>query len=281
MQKKILILGASGKMGTALSCILDGYILDKRNTSNSDVLDFDNVQSIIEIFKPDIVINSVANLAIDSSEESPYISFKSNTLLPQYLAHLSNTYNFILINFSTDAVFNDEKKDFYIESDKPCPLNMYGMTKYGGDCMIQSISKKFYVIRIPVLFGASYKKDQFVEKTLQNIKNGKKELKIANDVISSPTYSLDVAHKIKEFIESDYEYGVYHVANHGKASLYDLISEILYRLNLDIKIVKASFKDFQYIGRKNTFTPITSEKIIPLRNWQEAIKDYCNKLNFK
>ena len=281
MQKKILILGASGKMGTALSCILDGYILDKRNTSNSDVLDFDNVQSIIEIFKPDIVINSVANLAIDSSEESPYISFKSNTLLPQYLAHLSNTYNFILINFSTDAVFNDEKKDFYIESDKPCPLNMYGMTKYGGDCMIQSISKKFYVIRIPVLFGASYKKDQFVEKTLQNIKNGKKELKIANDVISSPTYSLDVAHKIKEFIESDYEYGVYHVANHGKASLNDLISEILYRLNLDIKIVKASFKDFPYIGRKNTFTPITSEKIIPLRNWQEAIKDYCNKLNFK
>jgi len=268
-------------MGTALSCILKGYILDKRNTSNSDVLDFNNVQSIIEKFEPAIVINAVAYLTIDQSEESPDISFKSNTLLPRYLAHLSNTHNFILINFSTDAVFNDDKKDYYIESDKPSPLNMYGMTKYGGDCMIQSISKKFYVIRIPVLFGDSYKNDQFVEKMLQNMKNGKKEMKIANDVISSPTYSVDVAHKIKEIIENDYTYGVYHVANYGKASLYDLISEIVYILNIDIKIVKGSFKDFQYIGRKNTFTPLTSEKIKRLRSWKEAVKDYCNKLKFK
>jgi dTDP-4-dehydrorhamnose reductase len=279
MPQKVLLFGATGKMGSALSSILDGYILDKRNTSNSDVLDFNNVKSIIETFQPSIVINAVAILAIDPSEISPNISFKSNTLLPKYLAQLSNIYNFMLINFSTDAVFNNEKRDFYIESDKPSPLNIYGMTKYGGDCMIQSISKKFYVIRIPVLFGESCKKCHFVENTLQQVQDGKKELRIANDVVSSPSYSVDVAHKIKEIIENDYEYGVYHVANYGKISLYDLISEILYRLDLDIKIVKASFKDFPHIGKKNTFTPITSEKIKPLRNWREAVKDYCSTLS--
>jgi dTDP-4-dehydrorhamnose reductase len=279
MKKKLLLLGATGKMGTAISKVFaDKYILEKRNSKDFDALDFNQVKDLVESIKPDIIINAVAFLAIDPSEESPETSFQSNTLYPRLLAQLSKKHGFFLIHFSTDAVFNDKKQDFHVESDIPCPLNMYGMTKYAGDCMIQSIAENYYIIRIPVLFGETPKKDQFVEKMLQRIEDGHKELCIANDIISSPSYSYDISTKIKEIIESNLESGVYHVSNQGKASLYELMCEIVKELGLDVEIKKASFKDFPHIGRKNSFTPIKSEKIESLRSWQEAVADYCSKI---
>ena len=68
------------------------------------------------------------------------------------------------------------------------------------------------------------------------------------------------------------------MVNDGKATLFDIMSEIVNGLGLDVKIEKASYNDFPFTGIKNTNTPIRSEKIKPLRPWKEAIKDYVEEL---
>lgn len=279
MNKKLLLLGSTGKMGIALRNVLEGdYLIIGKNSGDFDAYNFQHVRGSIEQNKPDIVINTVAYLGIDPCEKEPEKALRLNTLYPCFLAELSNELGFLLVHFSTDAVFNNEKGDFYTEKDCPHPLNIYGFTKYGGDCFIQAIAKRYYLFRLSVLFGETTKNSQFVEKMLQKIKEGQKVLNISADIIGSPTYSKDVARQAKDMLDGSPQFGLYHIANEGKASLYDLMGEIVLNLKLDVEVKKASYKDFPYLGIKNTFTPIKSQKISPLRPWQDAVKEYSIKL---
>jgi len=280
--KKLLLLGYTGKMGIVLKKVFDAdYDVIGKNSCDFDASDFEGVCRLIDDITPDIVINSVAFLGIDPCENEPEKAFRLNTLYPKLLAELSIKKRFLLVHFSTDAVFNDEKKDYYVESDIPCPLNIYGLTKYGGDCFIQAIAKQYYIIRISVLFGESIKATQFVEKMLNKIQQGAASLKISNDIILSPTYSKDAAVEVKRIIERSLPFGLYHIANEGKASLYDLMNDIVNGLKMDTRIERASYKDFPYVGIKNTFTPIRSEKINLMRPWKDAVREYCDEIKMK
>lgn len=276
---KVLLLGSSGKMGLALlKSFKEDYHVVCKNSSNFDAYDFEHVHSVIEEHTPDIVLNAVAFLGIDQCEKEPQKAFKLNALYPKYLAELSRGKDFLLVHFSSDAVFNDEKQNYYVESDVPNPINQYGRSKYEGDCFVQTIAEKYYLVRISMLFGETTKNTQFVEKMLWKINEGTSELKIADDIILSPTYSEDVARGIKRLVETSSPYGLYHVVNEGKASLYEFMKEIIDNLKLDVTVRKASHRDFDALGIKNTFTPLASEKTSSLRPWKQAVKAYCENL---
>jgi len=248
------------------------------NTDDFDASYIDQTSDILQRYKPDIVFNAVAYLGIDPCENNPALAVKLNCLHPGVLAELSNKLNFVLVHVSTDAVFNDEKRDVYVESDLPNPVNHYGMTKYAGDRFVEAVSMGYYILRIPVLFGPSGTTGQFVEKMLDRMRESSDSIRVSNDIISSPTYSFDVAKVALELIDQNQPFGLYHVANQGVASLYDLMSEIASELKLKGGIEKASFHDFPFVGKKNTYTPLASEKHDSLRPWKEAVSDYCRKL---
>ncbi|WP_010681172.1 SDR family oxidoreductase [Acetivibrio cellulolyticus] len=275
--KSILLLGERGKVGTALNSELaKSYNIIGKNSENFNVADFEGVTSLIDNYKPDIVINTVAAQGIDDCERNPERSLRINSLYPKLLAELSNKFEFLLVNFSTECVFKDnEPGNFFIEADRPCPLNVYGLTKYGGDCFVSNIAHRHYIFRLPILFGPSNKNNQFVERMLDKALNQGEKLKVSCDVITSPSYSIDIAKAVKEIIENEMPYGLYHLSNQGAASIYDLMKEIFSNLEVEVELEKVSHKSFQSIGIKNTNTPLKSSKIKSLRPWQEAVADYC------
>ena len=281
--KKLLLLGHTGKMGTAISQVFaEHYEVIGKNSTDFDALDRQQLEQLLEATKPDILINTIAFLGIDLCEEDQERALKLNTMLPRDLANLSERLGFILIHFSTDAVFPDTKPGTlpgYVESDKPNPVNIYGLTKSDGDSFVQSHASRYYIFRVPILFGAATKEHQFVEKMLKAVREGKKELRVVDDVISSPSYSVDIAEQIMQVLESELPFGLYHLSNAGQGSLFDLMEGIVVRLSLPVTISKTSFTEFPSNGKKNTHTPLRSEKIAPLRPWQEALTAYCNTLN--
>jgi len=282
MQRKLLLLGSSGKMGSAVREVLEGgYALLCKNSRDFDARDSSQVKDLIEAYRPDIVVNAAAFTGIDQCEKAPEEALRINTLYPRLLAELSNEFGFLLVHFSTDAVFNNSKGDYYSESDNPGPLNIYGFTKYGGDCFIRAIAETYYIFRISLLFGNSQRNTQFVERMLQKVVDGETHLRIADDIVSSPSYSHDVAREIKRILECGLPFGLYHVANEGKPSLYELIREIIETIGWDVDIERASHRDFPASGVKNTYTPIRSEKINRLRPWKDAVKEYCDYLSTK
>lgn len=271
---KILLLGHTGKMGLALNKILcDDYEIIGKNSQDFDASNFEKVKEMVKEVQPDILINTVAFHGIDPCEKEPEKALAINTLHTKLLAELSNELDFLLVHFSTDAIFNNQKDKSYVESDTPKPINLYGFTKYGADCFIQSIAKKYYVVRYSLLFGKNPRNNQLIEKMTKKINEGE-EISMADDITCSPSYSIDIAKEVKRILKSSLPYGVYHVVNEGKATLYDIMVEVSKTLNSDINIKKASFRDFNHLAMKNTDTLLTSEKINALRSWKEAIKDY-------
>ena len=201
-------------------------------------------------------------------------------MFPEVLATLSNERNFLLVHFSTDAVFPDKQKGYYVESDNPDPVNLYGLTKLGGDRYIVGIAKRFYLARVPLMFGACNRSSQFVEKMVLALKGSSDDLRVANDIVSSPTFSKDIAEEVLRLVKEDYEYGEYHIANSGRASLHDLVTEIATLLGVSIQRVQtASYKEFPFVGTKNRYTPLASEKLPPIRSWRSALAEYCDELS--
>lgn len=282
MAKKILLLGNTGKMGLALEEILkEDYVIVGKNSENFNAANLNETENMIKTIKPNILINTVAFLGIDPCEKNPFKALKLNSLYPKLLANLSKERNFLLLHYSTDAVFDSKKDDLYVESDNPKPLNIYGLTKYGGDCFIQAIAKNYYILRLSLLFGKSKKNNQFIEKMFQKIKKGEEVIRIANDIVASPSYSKDIAKETKRILESSLPFGLYHVTNQGKATLFEIISRIINESNSKVKVEKASYEDFPYTGMKNINTPMRSEKINSLRHWKEAVKDYVKDLKLE
>jgi len=282
MKKCVLLLGATGKMGAALAEVLSGaYRLIPSASADFNAMDFEAVRRLVKKEKPDILINTVAFLGIDPCEQDPGRAIRLNSLFPRLLAEMSAEYGFTLAHFSTDGVFDDVKGDYYTENDTPRPLHVYGLTKYGGDCFVQAASNNSYIFRLPILFGKSDKTNQFVEKMLLKVRQGARLLKISGDIFSSPTYSLDAARAVAEILGTGKPFGLYHIANQGKASLFELMSAIVAELRLNVAVERASFRDFPFMGMKNTNTPLSSVKGVNLRPWREAVKDYCLRLNEK
>lgn len=281
--KKILVLGDTGKMGTALKQVFTKdccYQVVGKSSIDFNAANFEEVRNLICKTMPDIVVNTIAFTGIDQCEQEPARAFQLNAFLPRLLAQLSNKKSFVLVHFSTDAVFQDAPiGSVYTEQDIPCPLNIYGLSKFGGDCFIQNIASQYIVIRIGILFGATNKTTQFVEKMLKRIQDGQKQLRISADVVSSPCYSLDIAEALKNMLEGSYSSGLYHVVNSGQASLFDLLKEIIENLNIQVEIEKALSSEFPYHEVKNKYTPIRSVKAPSLRPWQDAVKEYCKQIN--
>ena len=276
-RKKIVVFGSSGKLGTSLTSILgdDTYELSLLQRSDCDVRRHDQVLRCIEKLRPDLIINAAAFNGIDACEKDPHQAMEVNTLFPKLLAELSVSHSFILVHISSDAVFSGTSSDCYNESSIAQPINMYGFTKYGADCFITAIAERYYIARISVQFGVTNGKFQFVEKMVERIQQGTDHILVSDDIISSPSYSKDIAIKIRELIYDQNPFGLYHISNEGKASLFELMTEIVKSMDLNVSIEPVSHRTFSSLGLKNIHTPICSEKIPPLRPWKDALLAYC------
>ena len=277
--KRILLLGSTGKLGRALTQAFspDDEVVP-HNSRTFDAADFDEVRRIIKDGRPDVVFNTVAFLGIDPCEREPEKALRINSLYPKVLAECAAAQGFTLVHFSTDAVFGDREQGAYRESDAPAPINVYGLTKYGGDCFVRDAAARSYIFRISLLFGATDRQSQFVERMLGKIRQGETLLRVADDIQFSPGYAPDLASAAVALVMQEAPFGLYHLANSGTTSLYGLMSRITSRLGCTVRLERCSHRDFPAIGRKNTRTPIVSEKLPPLRSWEEAVDEYCRLL---
>lgn len=274
--RRVLLLGHTGKMGTALAeAFADDHEVVGVGSRDVDAADFPAVAALVERTEPDLVVNTVARLGIDACEREPSLAMKINAMLPRLLGRLASERGFTLVHFSTECVFSGRKGEPLAEGDEPDPVNIYGYSKFAGDLAVRDATERHYIFRLPVLFGEGPKRGQLVERMIDRAEAGEAELRIADDIVTSPTYALDAAHTVRSVVEGDSRPGLYHLANHGQASLHELMREMMANLGLRTRVHRASYRDFPSLAEKNTFTPLRSGKLAPLRSWRDATAAYC------
>ena len=275
---KVLLIGSSGMLGTALEKVCNRKEIDCVGLTQGDleITDSDVLRKAIEKHKPNTVINMAVIQAVDPCELEPQRAFDVNSIAVSNLAKICEKKGITLVQPSTHAVFDGTKDDPYTEDDLPNPTSIYGASKYVAECFAKNLCTKHYVVRLPTLFGTSgYAFRGFVEKMIDRIKKGE-EVRVADDKMDSPTYTKDAAEAIISLLEKTKPFGIYHVTNSGMVSFYDFIAKAIEMLGIEAKLVRAKDKDFGGLGQKPLKAALKSVKLEPLRSWQDALYEYIS-----
>ncbi len=271
---KILILGAKGMLGHDLVETFSEHEVIGWDRTDLDLTDFSLAEKKITDLKPELIINAAAYTAVDDAETNREIAMKINGEAVGNLAKIAKKLDVPIVHYSTDYVFNGENSDGYKEDEEQiAPLNVYGESKALGEKLLQANTDKFYLIRISWLYGKNGK--NFVETMLKLAKE-KDELGVIDDQVGCPTYTKDVALRTKEIVEGKLPFGIYHSANSGKASWYDFAKKIFELANVSIKVKPIPTEAYPLPAKRPKNSILLNTKLKPLRNWEEALKDYIN-----
>jgi dTDP-4-dehydrorhamnose reductase len=235
-QKKILITGAKGLLGTELVNTISlnsNYEVKGVDFEDFDITDKDVVMSYVKNYEPDYIIHSAGYTKVDDAEKEKDLCFSVNETGTYNLALSAKEIDCVFVYFSTDFVFDGNKKEAYVETDEPNPISVYGLSKLKGEEAVIGLLDKYFIFRISWLYG-EYGKN-FVS-TIKNIAEKRDEISVVKDQIGCPTYSKDISDNIMAVITTN-EYGIYNMVGEGQCSWYEFACEIVKILGLDVKVI--------------------------------------------
>ena len=210
---RIVLLGSNGMLGNAIKEEIDCECYGHQAL---DITDSDKVDELLHT-NPDVIINCAAYTDVPGCELNYKPVLNTNIIAPTYISNKCKNTKFI--HFSTDYVFDGEK-EIYTEEDTPFPINRYGWGKYLSELGVL-MNPNSLVIRISWLFGP--KGNSFISKILCNFSRGQREFCVVDDQKGKVTYTKDIAKNITKMFDLS---GIYHFANEGELTWYDLAREV-------------------------------------------------------
>ncbi|MGE5249359.1 MAG: dTDP-4-dehydrorhamnose reductase [Bacteroidota bacterium] len=282
---KILLLGRNGQLGWELARTLAplGEVI-AADYPEIDLAKPDGVRALVRETAPEVIINATAYTAVDRAEAERDLAFAINETGPGVLAEEAKRLDASLIHYSTDYVFDGEKKAPYVEADAPVPLNVYGASKLAGERAVQAAGGAYLILRTAWVY--SLRQAGFVTKVLEWARR-QETLRIVDDQVSNPTWARMLAEITAQLLARDpgcarAHTGLYHLAGCGHASRYEWARSIL---ELDParpeqkarEILPARTADFPTPARRPLFSALDCSLFaadfgLMLPPWQESLR---------
>lgn len=277
--------GVGSDIAQTYSGVTDGSAVTTMPYVQLDITDADAVERVIVDLKPDAVIHCAAWTAVDLAEDDDKVEKVRaiNAGGTQNIAVVCKKLDCKMTYLSTDYVFDGQG----VEPWKPdCkdykPLNVYGQTKLEGELAVSNTLDKYFIVRIAWVFGLNGK--NFI-KTMVNVGKTHNTVRVVNDQIGTPTYTLDLARLLIDMNETE-KYGYYHATNEGGyISWYDFTCEIYKQAGLCTHIIPVTTEEY---GLSKAARPSNSRldksKLVeagfaPLPTWQDALSRYLKEAN--
>ena len=276
---RVVITGHNGQLGRQL---VDAFA--SHEILGVDVHDDDitrpAIRGRIADFRPDLVVHAAAYTDVDGCETNPDMAFQVNAIGTQNVALGAARAGAVMLQISTNEVFDGTRREIYREWDAPNPLSTYARSKAAGEAIVRDLlGGRFYIVRIAWLFGPGG--NNFITKILAGAeKHG--TLRVAADEFGNPTYAPDLAAAVAQLAASGH-YGIYHLTNAGFCSRFEFAREIM-RLagSPDLPITSILSADWPRPSRPPLHAVLANTAArtlgITLRPWQDATAEYVHLL---
>ncbi len=283
---KIAVIGADGQLGSDLVKVLKGEKVFPLYFPDFDITEPEKTKETLSKINLDVVINTAAYHRVDECEENPQKSFQVNSIAVMDLALICRALGLTLVHFSTDYVFDGDKKTPYVEEDKPNPLNVYAVSKLDGEYFVQNILEKYFLIRSCGLYGEAGcwgKGTNFVDAMVFIEKRGK-PLRVVNDQRVTPTSSAELALRIGELIRTQH-YGLFHLPNEGQCTWFEFANTIFSLRGKRPKLEPIDSETYGARARRPSYSVLENKKakeigLTEFSSWENALKDYLIKKGY-
>ncbi len=275
--------GTGSDLAMEYNGIADGSPVTVMPYISLDITDRNAVENAVKEIAPDVVIHCAAWTAVDLAEEDENVDKvrRINAEGTQILADACRDQDCKMVYISTDYVFDGQGTEPWKPDCKEFqPLNVYGQTKLEGELAVANTLEKYFIVRIAWVFGLNGK--NFI-KTMINVGKSHDTVRVVNDQIGTPTYTLDLARLLVDMIETE-KYGYYHATNEGGyISWYDFCCEIYRQYGLDTKVIPVTTEEY---GLSKAARPFNSRldksklseagfELLP--TWQDAVRRYLEE----
>lgn len=280
---RTVILGAGGQLAYDLQRAMADWDLVPLRHADADICDYPQVRQVLAELEPQIVINTAAFVRVDDCEDQVEKAFQVNTYAVRHLAQVCSELDCVLVHISTDYVFGGEKRYPYTEDDPPNPLNVYGVSKLAGEYFVRNLCPKHFVVRSSGLYGvagSSGKGGNFVETMIRMARRGK-SIRVVDDQVLAPTYTKDLAEKMKELVQTD-AYGLYHITNKGQCSWFEFTVKVFELSGLEPNLAPTTTADSGAKARRPAYSVLRNAAIErvgahKMRSWPDALIAYLRQ----
>ncbi len=261
----LLLTGADGQLGQELQQTLTllGEVIGVTR-QQLDLGQEEQIRQLIQQLQPTIIVNSAAYTAVDKAESEIQLAQAVNGIAPKIMAEEAEKIGALLLQVSTDYVFDGQKNTPYLEQDQTHPLSSYGQSKLAGEVGIQQISDRHLILRTAWVYGTSGK-GNFV-KTMLRLGQDREELRVVADQVGSPSWTKDIATAIAQLLQTEAT-GIYHFTNSGVASWYDFaiaIFEEAKALGFPLKVqrvIPITTADYPTPATRPAYSVLSGKKI--------------------
>lgn len=282
-----IITGSQGMLGKELKAILQAKGLEIFNTDINpgegeyklDITDRQMLMTKVAELKPQVIFNCSAYTNVDLAEQQEELANKINGYGVENLALAAKANNALLVHISTDYVFSGVNDKPYQPEDATGPEGAYGRSKLLGEQLVIASGCRYQIIRTAWLFGPQGK--NFVE-TIYNLSKSKDSLKVVNDQHGCPTWAPDLAQCMVDMAASKAT-GMFHFCNGPACTWFDLASETVRLAGTKCSVTPCTSAEFPRPAKRPAWSVLDSSKTYKTinwqpRTWQEAVKQYVEKL---
>jgi dTDP-4-dehydrorhamnose reductase len=280
-ERRILLVGASGQLGSDLARALAGPQLVSLTRQELDVTDPAAVLRLVADVGPAWVLNATAFNRVDDAERDPAPAFALNAVAVHHLVRAAERHRARLCHFSTDYVFGAAGPGPFAETAVPAPASAYGVSKLAGEHLVRNAGAHHLVIRSAGLYGvagSSGKGGNFVETMLRLGREGK-PIRVVDDQVLTPTFTADLARAVRDLLAADPPGGIYHLTSQGACSWYAFACRIFALAGLTPDLQPTSSEAFGAAARRPANSVLLDTRtaalgLFPLRPWPEALRAY-------
>lgn len=277
----ILVVGSKGMLGTDLmdaaghdrEC--DGVDIDE-----VDIGDRADCLRLIRDVSPSVVINAAAYTNVDGCETNREDAFRVNAEGVENLAIGCRETGALLAHVSTDYVFDGTKGVPYTEEDAPSPRSVYGLSKVEGERRLQKHLDHYLIIRTAWLYGHHGK--NFIRTIIDMAESGK-PLKVVDDQWGAPTYTKDLARAILALVDMDAD-GIFHVSNAGSCNWWQVARKAVEIKGYgDVEIAPITTAELNRPAERPLYSVFSCERFArtvgwEMRMWDGALREYIDTL---
>jgi dTDP-4-dehydrorhamnose reductase len=281
---KILLIGATGQLGQDIQLALreaggKDELLPVTHTE-LDIRERERVFEMVRRAEPDCVINTAAFHRVDLCEDEPENAFAVNEGGVRNLAEAAKEASALLVQFSTDYVFDGAKRRPYLESDQPNPQSVYAKSRLAGERAVEQTGGAYLLIRTCGLYGfagSQSKAGNFVE-TILKLAAQKKPLRVVDDQVCTPTSTRRLARRLLPLIRSGAR-GLFHMTNSGECSWYEFAREIFRLSKVEADLRPCTTAQFAAKAPRPAYSVLEHRALRAagfedFRPWQEALAEY-------
>ncbi len=277
---KVMVTGARGQLGQEITAQLRLLRIPcfPVDVEDFDLCDGQAVMAFVRSAQPDAIIHCAAYTAVDLAEQEPGKCCRINAIGTLNLVRAALSVGAKLCYISTEYVFPGEGFTPYETTDRPRPLNVYGLSKLQGEEAVRSLMSRYFIVRISWLYGMG---KNFV-RTMLRLGQERSSVRVVCDQVGSPTYAADLAPLLCRMIQTD-RYGIYHATNEGECSWDVFARSIFAGAGLRCKVESIPSSAYPTPAQRPLNSRLSKKSLVEagfslLPSWEDALERYLARL---